>query len=103
MCHVVTPPGAQSGADAERAWKGRGDPRGLTRQCSPRARQRRVLADEHLPIRYRLLPFRGNLQQVNDARAKREKPPGARWPRTGVDERVNQERDVLSERVMWRA
>ena len=27
----------------------------------------------------------GNLQQVNDARAKREKPPG---------ERVNQERDV---------
>jgi hypothetical protein len=31
------------------------------------------------------LPFRGNLQQVNDARAKREKPPG---------ERVNQERDV---------
>jgi hypothetical protein len=52
------------------------------------------LADEHLPIRYRLLPFRGNLQQVNDARAKREKPPGARSPRTGVDERVNQERDA---------
>jgi hypothetical protein len=52
------------------------------------------LADEQLPIRYRLLPFRGNLQQINDARAKREKPPGARSPRTGVDERMNQERDV---------
>ena len=38
-----------------------------------------------LPIRHRLLPFRGNLRQVNDVRAKREKPPG---------ERVNQERDV---------